>query len=90
MRDLRTKLPVCQDDATTHGGIVKTASSTFDLDGRKVALLHDVVSCPEHGDNAIIECAEGYSEGGRKWAVHMCRTQCGSQVIASSTGMKIA
>ncbi|KVL28313.1 hypothetical protein WT21_16525 [Burkholderia territorii] len=84
------KTPVCLGDSTTHGGVVKTASSTFDLDGRKVALLHDVVSCPEHGDNPIIECGEGYSESGRKWVVHMCRTQCGSQVIARSTGMKIA
>ncbi|MGS0891685.1 PAAR domain-containing protein [Burkholderia stagnalis] len=47
------KNPIRLGDATTHGGIVKTASSTFDLDGRKVALLHDVVSCPEHGDNPI-------------------------------------
>ncbi|KVL28906.1 hypothetical protein WS98_26620 [Burkholderia territorii] len=84
------KTPVCLGDTTTHGGGVKTASSTFDLDGRKVALLHDVVSCPEHGDNPIVECGEGYSESGRKWVVHMCRTQCGSQVIARSTGTKIA
>jgi uncharacterized Zn-binding protein involved in type VI secretion len=56
------------------GGIVKTASSTFSIDGRIVALLHDIVSCPEHGDNPIIECADGYSEGGRKWTVHLCHT----------------
>jgi uncharacterized Zn-binding protein involved in type VI secretion len=84
------KNPVCQGDATTHGGVVKTASSTFALDGRKVALLHDIVSCPEHGDNRIVECGEGYSEGGRKWVVHRCRTACGSEVIASSAGMTIA
>ncbi|WP_233411336.1 T6SS effector phospholipase Tle3 domain-containing protein [Paraburkholderia kururiensis] len=33
--------PVCLGDPTTHGGVVKTASSTFNLDGRKVALWHD-------------------------------------------------
>jgi len=84
------KTPVRLGDATTHGGVVKTASSTFILDSRKVALLHDIVSCPEHGDNRIIECGEGYSEGGRKWVVHRCRTACGSEVLASTTGMKIA
>ncbi|AXF22676.1 PAAR domain-containing protein [Burkholderia pyrrocinia] len=83
------KIPVCLGDTTTHGGIVKTASSTFTLDGRKVALHHDIVSCPEHGDNRIIESGEGYREGNRNWVVHRCRTACGSEVIASSTGMKI-
>ncbi|QTO51829.1 PAAR domain-containing protein [Burkholderia latens] len=87
---VRARPAVCLGDATTHGGVVKTASSTFDLDGRKVALLHDVVTCPEHGDNPIVECSEGYSEGDRKWVMHMCRTHCGSHVIANSTGMKIA
>ena len=83
------KTPVCLGDATTHGGVVKIASSTFSIDGRKIAMLNDIVSCPEHGDNPITECGEGYSEGGRKWVVHMCRTRCGSQVIASNSGMKI-
>jgi uncharacterized Zn-binding protein involved in type VI secretion len=83
------KNPVCLGDATTHGGVVKSASSTFALDGRKVALLHDIVSCPEHGDNRIVECGEGYREGGSNWVVDRCRTECGSEVITSGVGMKI-
>ncbi|MBW9107019.1 PAAR domain-containing protein [Paraburkholderia phenoliruptrix] len=81
--------PVCKGDRTSHGGVVKTASATFTLDGRKVALIEDIVSCPEHGDNPIIEHGEGYGEGGRKWVVDGCRTQCGSRVIAGTDGMKI-
>ncbi|MFM0323286.1 PAAR domain-containing protein [Caballeronia glebae] len=82
--------PVSLGDATTHGGKVITASSSYFLESRrKVALIDDMVSCPEHGDNPIIESAEGYSEHGRKWAVHMCRTRCGSQVIASGKGVSI-
>jgi uncharacterized Zn-binding protein involved in type VI secretion len=81
--------PVCLGDTTTHHGVVKTASSTFNLDGRKIALLNDIVSCREHGDNPIVECGTGYSESGRGWIVHHCRTQCGSLVIASATGMSI-
>lgn len=84
------KNPVCLGDPTTHGGTVKSASSTFTLDGRKVALLHDMVSCPEHGDNRIIETGAGYSEGGRRCAVDQCRTECGSCVIAESSGVSIA
>ncbi|MDN7427668.1 hypothetical protein CFB89_19450 [Burkholderia sp. AU16741] len=84
------KNPVCLGDSTTHGGTVKTASSTFALDGRKVALLHDIVSCPEHGDNRIIETGVGYSESGRRWVVDRCRTECGSHVVAQSSGVSIA
>lgn len=84
------KHPACLGDATSHGGIVKTATSTLTIDNRKVALLHDIVSCPKHGDNRIVESGDGYSEGGRKWAVHRCRTECGSEVIARNAGMKIA
>ncbi|WP_118178588.1 PAAR domain-containing protein [Paraburkholderia phosphatilytica] len=83
------KTPVREGDTTTHGGIVKTASSTFKLEGRRVALHLDIVTCPEHGDNPIIDHGEGYAEAGRKWVVDACRTQCGSLVIASQSGMKI-
>lgn len=83
------KNPVCKGDVTTHGGVVKTASSTFTLDDRRVALVGDIVSCPEHGDNRIIEFGEGYSEDGRKWVVDRCHTECGSEVIARGSGMSI-
>jgi uncharacterized Zn-binding protein involved in type VI secretion len=83
------KNPICLGDTTTHGGVVKTASATFTLDGRGLALLHDIVSCPERGDNPIIEDADGYSEGGTKWVVDRCATRCGSQVIAGTRGMAI-
>lgn len=83
------KKPVCEGDRTTHGGVVKKSTSTFRLDGRIVALHHDIVTCPAHGDNPIIEHGEGYREGGRKWVIDGCLTQCGSRVIASADGMKI-
>ncbi|WP_409248845.1 PAAR domain-containing protein, partial [Enterobacter hormaechei] len=43
-------------DATSHGGKVTSASSSFDIAGKNAALLNDTVSCPEHGMNKIIEC----------------------------------
>ena len=36
-------------DATSHGGKVVSVSSTFEIEGKNVALLNDSVSCPEHG-----------------------------------------
>ncbi|WP_250865552.1 PAAR domain-containing protein [Caballeronia sp. INSB1] len=84
------KNPVCKGDPTSHGGVVKTASSSFDIDGRMVALLHDIVTCPQHGDNPIIESGEGYEEDGRKWVADGCLTRCGSVVHAATKGMDIA
>jgi uncharacterized Zn-binding protein involved in type VI secretion len=83
--------PVMLGDPTTHGGVVKTASSTFELEpGKHVALLGDIVTCPQHGDNPIMECREGYDEDGRKWVAHGCKTQCGSTVQATTQDMDIA
>jgi len=82
------KNPVREGDKTTHGGVVKQGSASFKLGGHRVALVGDIVTCPEHGDNPIIEHGEGYREGGRKWVVDQCGTQCGSRVIASQSGMK--
>ncbi len=44
-------------DNTTHGGKVISASSTMIVDGKKVALVGDMVSCPVsgHGTNPIVE-----------------------------------
>ncbi|KWO60683.1 hypothetical protein WT98_30800 [Burkholderia territorii] len=81
--------PVCLGDATSHGGSVKTASSTFELEGRPVALLYDIVSCPEHGDNPIIEAGDEMIDGDRPCVVDRCHSQCGSFVIAGSSGMSI-
>lgn len=84
------KDPVLLGDATSHQGVVKTASSTFVIGGRRVALVGDIVSCPKHGDNPIVEGGEGYSEHGRRLVVHGCRSQCGSIVLAAPSGARFA
>jgi len=85
------KQPVCLGDDTSHGGNVKTASSSFSLNGgRKAALVGDLVSCPLHSDNPIVEGGKGFSDLGRPLAVGGCRTQCGSVLIASNPGVTIA
>lgn len=44
-------------DKTTHGGQVLSASSTMIVNGKKVALIGDKVSCPKkgHGVNALLK-----------------------------------
>ena len=81
--------PVCKGDPTSHGGFVKTASSTWEIDGRMMALHLDIVTCPWHGDNPIMEHGEGYDEDGRKRITDGCKSLCGSIVRATTKSMDI-
>lgn len=84
------KFVIVLGDATTHGGKVTSASSSFDISGKNVALLNDTVSCPKHGTNKIIECDFfAYEENGRGIVLQGCRTQCGASVIASMHDMEV-
>ncbi|HAT1648210.1 TPA: PAAR domain-containing protein [Raoultella planticola] len=68
-------------DATTHGGKVTSASSSFDISGKNAALLNDTVSCPKD--------VSAYEENGRGIMQHGCKTQCGASVIASMPDMEV-
>lgn len=72
-------------DATTHGGNVIQASAQITVHGLPVALVGDLVSCPQkgHGNNPIIEGHDSMSFGGRAVAVDGCRCACGCFVISS-------
>lgn len=74
-------------DATSHGGKVVSVSSTFEIEGKNVALLNDSVSCPEHGSNPIVECDMSYEENGRGIVAHGCKSACGSVIFASLPGL---
>lgn len=76
-------------DATSHGGKVVSVSSTFEIEGKNVALLNDSVSCPEHGSNPIVECDMSYEENGRGIVAHGCKSACGSVLYASLPDVEI-
>ena len=76
-------------DATSHGGKVVSVSSTFEIEGKNVALLNDSVSCPEHGANPIVECDMSYEENGRGIVAHGCKSACGSVIFASLPDVEI-
>ncbi|MES2740840.1 MAG: PAAR domain-containing protein [Pseudomonadota bacterium] len=77
--------PICREgDATTHGGKVINVSGNFPVNGLRAARVGDWVSCPSHGDNQIIEGGGATTEAGIAIALHGCRTECGSAVIADS------
>lgn len=73
-------------DKTSHGGKVISASSNITVDGKKAALVGDMVSCPVegHGTNRIIEGAPNRTFNGRAVAVDGCKSQCGCTVISSA------
>ncbi|WLI76915.1 PAAR domain-containing protein [Kosakonia sp. H02] len=78
-------------DKTTHGGAVISASSTMVVNGKKVALVGDKVSCPKdgHGTNTIIEGSTEWSSDGRAIVVDGCKCQCGCQVISSTPACSV-
>lgn len=76
-------------DATSHGGKVISASSTFDILGKNAALLNDLVSCPKHGVNPIVECDMSFEENGKGVVVHGCKSGCGSMIYASLPDVEI-
>ncbi|WP_074194288.1 PAAR domain-containing protein [Klebsiella michiganensis] len=63
--------------------------STFEIEGKNVALLNDSVSCPEHGSNPIVECDMSYEENGRGIVAHGCKSACGSVIYASLPDVEI-
>lgn len=72
-------------DQTTHGGSVITASDSHTVGGRGIARLGDLVSCPEHGVNKIVEAHPTFSVGDKRVALHGHRTECGCTLIGSVT-----
>ncbi|WP_211455194.1 PAAR domain-containing protein [Collimonas antrihumi] len=75
--------PICREgDDTSHGGKVTKVSGNMSIDGRRNARLFDWVSCPDHGDNQIIEGSTMLDDG-LAVVLHECKTACGSTVIAT-------
>lgn len=72
-------------DPTTHGGNVISASSTTMVDGKPVALIGDLVSCPKkgHGVNKIIEAAKSSFSDGKAIVMDQCLCECGCKVLST-------
>ncbi|MEX5996580.1 PAAR domain-containing protein [Providencia vermicola] len=75
----------CLGDKNTHGGHVVSASSTMYINGKQVALVGDIVSCPKHGNNPIIEGAASAFDNGIAIVVDQCLCACGCRVISSES-----
>jgi uncharacterized Zn-binding protein involved in type VI secretion len=72
----------CEGDRTSHDGEVLQPTGSMCINGRRNARIGDMVSCPRHGDNPIVEKMSILLDNGVAVAVHGCRSECGSIVIA--------
>lgn len=75
------------DDTTSHGGVVKTGHGRFMVDGRAVARIGDICTCPKDGhDNCtIVEGDPNFVIEGRAVAFDGHKTSCGATLQSSAT-----
>ncbi|MGF6260802.1 putative Zn-binding protein involved in type VI secretion [Paraburkholderia youngii] len=78
-----------EGDSTTHGGKILTGSDRIKVKGRRAACVGDLVSCPIHGDNAIVEGSGSIKDAGTPLSRDGDKTQCGSVLIALSDGATV-
>lgn len=76
-----------EGDTTSHGGKVLTCTPTNKVDGRPLALLGDMVSCPKCGGvYPIVDVKNlGMTFDGRPVASEGDKTACGATLIASQS-----
>ncbi|MGF6916690.1 putative Zn-binding protein involved in type VI secretion [Paraburkholderia sp. 40] len=78
-----------EGDSTSHGGKILTGSNRIKVNGRRAARVGDLVSCPIHGDNAIVEGSSSFKDAGTPLSRDGDKTQCGSVLIALSDGATV-
>lgn len=76
-------------DKTSHGGMILTGSDRIKVNGRRAARQGDLVSCPIHGENRILGGTARMTDRGVPLARDGDRTECGSVLIATSTGATV-
>lgn len=70
-------------DTSSHGGAVITSSQDYKSEGIFVARVTDLLVCPIHGVNPIVEGSDYHLNNGLKLARHGDHTACGAALIAS-------
>ncbi|MFM0327921.1 PAAR domain-containing protein [Caballeronia glebae] len=80
---------IYEGDATSHGGKVLTGTDRIKVKGRRAARVGDMVSCPIHGDNPIVEGSHRIKDGAIPISRDGDHTQCGAYLIASTSGASV-
>ncbi|MBS8269094.1 hypothetical protein DYI26_10210 [Halomonas litopenaei] len=74
-------------DSSSHGGTVVTGQANYLVDGIPVAVVGDMVACPQkgHGVCPIVEGHPTFSVNGKAVAFHGCSTACGATLFSSTS-----
>lgn len=72
-------------DTSSHGGAVVTSAAKSLAEGKLIARVGDILDCPIHGPNAIIEGSDKYLCEGPKVAREGDHTACGAALISGAT-----
>lgn len=72
-------------DTSTHGGEVVTSAAKWTCEGPLIARIGDILACPLHGPNPIVEGSPKYTCEGSPIARHGDHTTCGASLIAGSS-----
>ncbi|HZV64749.1 MAG TPA: PAAR domain-containing protein [Telluria sp.] len=84
MKDSKGRGVIRLGDKTTHGGQVITASDTFTVLGKAVALQDHMTYCPTCKGKFAINVAQGdRKHHGKLVAYHNDETACGAMLISS-------
>lgn len=78
---------IVEGDTTDHGGRVIGCAATMNIDGKTIARLGDMVSCPRCGGIFPIVSSKnpGFNVLGRAAAFEGDKTACGASLISSQT-----
>lgn len=72
-------------DTSSHGGEIVTSASSTTWEGKLVAREGDILDCPIHGPQPIVEHSEKYSVEGKMVARHGDAAACGATLVSGAT-----
>ena len=72
-------------DTSTHGGAIVTSASKSYCEGQLIARHTDILNCPIHGPNPIVEHSSKMWCEGLEVARHGDHTACGAALISGAT-----
>lgn len=72
-------------DTSTHGGAIITSAEKTLCEGALVAREGDILDCPIHGPNPIVEHSSKLMVEGKFVARHGDATACGAKIVSGAT-----
>lgn len=71
-------------DTSDHGGEVVTSASKWEAEGKLIARKTDILRCPIHGDQPIVEGSEVWECEGQPIARDGDLAACGARLVSGA------